>query len=251
LWVAGLAVAAAAAYVQGWLGTALPPPGQVERALSYHLDELRGRPPAFAREGRFLAVLCVLDGDDAEETMLKALARALSAHEAIDVVLDWRRIALEGAALGPARDAAQLRALGIARLYRADVVLWGEVAKAGEGLRVHLQGGDRTDTRDLVFDKGFLKDETRKEFAGTVGAILAAVALAAARPATEGQGRYLADTLRPVAARLSRLVQRGLDAVPPAQRGAVHLARGDALTVIGEQSDDSMNGGSVEPRRRA
>ncbi len=35
-----------------------------------------------------------------------------------------------GAARGPARDAAQLRALEIARQHRADVVLWGEVAKA-------------------------------------------------------------------------------------------------------------------------
>ncbi len=79
---------------------------------------------------------------------------------------------------------------------------------------MRLQGGDRTETRDLVFDKGSLKDETRKEFAGTVGAILA-------------------DTLKPVAARLSRFVQRGLDAVPPARRGAVHLAYGKALFDLG------------------
>src|SRR5688500_12270768 len=93
--VAGLgAVAggAAAAYAKGWLGTALPPPGQAARFIRFRLDQYRGRSPVHAREGRFLAVLCCLDGDDAQETMLKALARALDAHEAMDVVLDWRRL---------------------------------------------------------------------------------------------------------------------------------------------------------------
>ena len=156
----------------------------------------------------------------------------------MDVVLDWRRLGLGGAARGLAREAAQLRALEIARLYRADVILWGEVAKAGEGLRLHLQGGGQSETRDLIFDKGFLKEEIRKEFAGAVGAIVVAAALASVRPITEQQGQYLAATLKPVAARLSRLVERGLDAVPPADRGALHLAHGDALAVIGEQSGD-------------
>ena len=234
----GAAAAAAGAWAKGWLGTALPPPGQVARFLRFRLDELRGRTPAYARDGRFLAVLCCLDGDDAQETMLKALARAFDAHEAMDVALDWRRLGLGGAARGPAREAAQLRALEIARLYRADVILWGEVAKAGEGLRLHLQGGGQSETRDLIFDKGFLKEEIRKEFAGAVGAIVVAAALASVRPITEQQGQYLAATLKPVAARLSRLVERGLDAVPPADRGALHLAHGDALAVIGEQSGD-------------
>ncbi len=123
----GLVWGASEAWAKGWLGTKLPAPGQVSRFLRHRWRGLRREPTELAREGRFLAVLCCLQGDDAQETTLQALARAFDPHDAIDVVLDWRRVSLGGAARGPAREAAGRWALGIARTYRADVVVWGKV----------------------------------------------------------------------------------------------------------------------------
>lgn len=110
----------------------------------------------------------------------------------------------------------------------------GDAAKAGEGWRFHIQGGDRIESRDLTFNKGFLKEEIKKEFAEALGTVVAAVALASVRPVTEQQGRYLAATMRPVADRLTRLVKSGLEALSLTDRGALHIARGDALAKIGE-----------------
>ena len=127
--LAGFRAAGLGAWAKGWLGGLAPAPGQVERFARHKWRELRRRPATFAREGRVLAALCCLEGDDAQGTTLKALARAFDAHEAMDVVLDWRRLSLEGGARGPAREAAQGRALAIGRTFGADVVVRGEVAR--------------------------------------------------------------------------------------------------------------------------
>jgi tetratricopeptide (TPR) repeat protein len=122
----------------------------------------------------------------------------------------------------------------VRRRFAADIVLWGEVPKQGESLKLFLLGAGQQQTQTITFDKGLARARPDDTF----GPVLAAVALAQIAPATEEAGRYLADRLQPVATRLKALLADPR-LVPVPQRGSLHHALGLALAVIGEQTGDN------------
>lgn len=131
------------------------------------------------------------------------------------------------------RVAASAAADRVLRDYRADLVLWGEVVKQGDSMRLFLRGTGKQETQVLVFDKGLAKERPD----GVLGAVVCAVAVSQVAPATQEAGRYLAAQLRPVAGRLEALL-RDTRMVPVGERGSLHHALGLAFCVIGEQAGE-------------
>jgi tetratricopeptide (TPR) repeat protein len=190
------------------------------------------------QDGRFLAVVCCLDGDDAADANMRIVARALRAEQTLQVVLDWRRIAVGDAADQTAAELrARQRADEIGRQYRADLVVWGEVAKSGEGLRLHFQAVGQILTRDLTVSKGFLDAAYKEPLNSLLGLVAATAALSEVASLTD-TGRFVADRLEPLADRLKRALEdRALD-LDPGQRAGLWHSLGVALAQIGEQRGD-------------
>jgi exonuclease VII small subunit len=123
--------------------------------------------------------------------------------------------------------------------HDADVLVWGEVAGANQVLRLRFlsrTGRIGSDT------KGYPLTETLElptEFHVDFGQVLYMTALSAVGPATEMQGKYLVDLLRPAARKVERLLDRPPPGLPPETIAHVHVAYGMAATVLGEQMGDS------------
>jgi tetratricopeptide (TPR) repeat protein len=167
-------------------------------------------------------------------------------------VLDWRRIAVGDAADQTAAELrARRRALEIGAQYRADLVVWGEVAKSGEGLRLHFQAAGQIFTRDLAVSKGFLDAAHKEPLNSLLGLVAATAALSEIASLTD-TGRFVADRLEPLADRLKRALEhRALDLDPGQRAGLWHLL-GVALAQIGEQrGDDAALREAVDAYRAA
>ncbi len=89
----------------------------------------------------------------------------------------------------------------------ADILIWGEVAKTDHVLRLRFLSraaeGDET-AKGYVFDEAL---ELPPEFGVDFGQVLYMTALSAVGPATEMQGKYLVDLLRPAAQKVERLLE--------------------------------------------
>ncbi len=135
--------------------------------------------------------------------------------------------------------------------HDADVLVWGEVAGADQILRLRFlsrvdQVGSDT--------KGYPLTETLElptEFHVDFGQVLYMTALSAVAPATEMQGQYLVDLLRPAAQKIERLLEWPPPGFPPGALADVHLAYGNAAAVLGKQSGDSVWLKSAEKSFRA
>lgn len=242
-WLAGILAFVAglvAVWVRGWLLWLVPVSyPQAGRFLRFRWVELFRWPVVAKQEGRFLVLVCCLEGDDATDSAMRVVARALRTEASLQPVLDWRRISLgDSADQTRAELRARERAVQVGRQYRADVIVWGEVAKAGEGLRLHFHGADQLmPPRDLTISKGFLDAAYREPLYSLLGLIAATTALAEVAALTN-TGSFVADRLEPLAQRL----QQVLDAPPPGldaeRRAELHGALGLALFQIGEQRGD-------------
>jgi hypothetical protein len=221
------------AWVRGYLSGFLPPLPRVMRAVGNTARQCRRGSAPVADEGSYHLVLCGLDGDDHNEGTLRLLRHALNPQDypMLRVTLSARCIRL-----GPwhaRRDATagSAQADRVLREHGADAVLWGEVPKQGDSLRFFLRGAGRQETQILPFDKGLANNRPD----GTLGTVLAAVALSQITPVTEEAGHYLASRLRPVAARLEALLADPR-LVPVTEAGHLHHALGVTLGVIGDRA---------------
>ncbi|MFZ4410115.1 MAG: hypothetical protein ACOYOH_22405 [Paracraurococcus sp.] len=221
------------AWVWGGLAGAVPPAPMVARAIHHRLLRWRGRPVADVKAGQYHLILCGLDGDDVREGTLRLLQHALDPTEypMLHVTLAGRRIRRDPQ--DRERVAAAAAADRALRDYRADLVLWGEVVKQGDSLRLFLRGAGKQETQVLVFDKGLAKERPD----AALGTVVCAVALSQVAPVTQEAGRYLAARLWPVVGRLEALL-RDPRLIQEAERGALHHALGAALSVIGNQAGD-------------
>ena len=223
-------------WVGGYLGGFLPPPPRVIRAVQNGIRGARVRRASALNAGRYHLVVCGLDGDDAKESTLRLLRIALNPQDypMLNVTFSARCIRLGAwyARRDPTAGSAQADRL--LRTHGADAVLWGEVPKGGDSLRLFLRGAGQQVTETIVFDKGLVKDRPDR----ALGPVLAAIALSQIAPATEEAGHHLADRLRPVASSLKALLAEPR-LVPAAQGANLRHALGGALTVIGEQSGDN------------
>ena len=135
-------------------------------------------------------------------------------------------------------EAAAKRGQGWLSRRDADVLVFGEWIEKGEALNLHfLPVGGSGDFRQHAFklESGLLKGD----FSEAVGAQLQAVALATVTPVTEESGKYLVETLRPVAVHLERLIHFPPSGLSAGQLADVQSALGLALYAIGDQAGDN------------
>jgi hypothetical protein len=158
-------------------------------------DHWPSRQPEVAPEV-FRILISTLSGDDASGTQTNAVVRAFQGQQAIDAVSSCRVLKIRGAGLTAEETAAKMGWEWLTQ-RKADVLIFGEVLPKGEAVNLHfLTSRSLHDFTAKPFrvETGLL----RAEFQEAAAAQLQAVALAAVRPATEPQGKYLVQTLRPV-----------------------------------------------------
>lgn len=230
VWIIGAVGLLIGAWFRGWLLWLVPVSyPQAGRFLRFRWIELFRWPVVAKQDGRFLALVCCLDGDDAADTNTRIVSRALRTEGSLQVVLDWRRVAVGDVAdQTEAELRARRRALEIGAQYRADVVAWGEVAKSGEGLRLQFQAAGAIVTRDLTVSKGFL-DAAHKEPLNSLLGLVAATAALSEIAVLTGTGQFVADRLEPLADRLKRALDDASLAFDGRQRAELQFSLALAL----------------------
>ena len=151
------------------------------------------RPPD---PSHFTILVADLDGDpDGKQT--RHVVRALEGQDGIRVLRDGRCLKVEE--MGD-RAANVSAALARGRQWlsekNAEVLIWGDATEANKVLHLRLLGaggsGDGAATGYALGETYDLPEDFGRDFSD----VLVAVALATVRPATERQGRYVADLLR-------------------------------------------------------
>jgi hypothetical protein len=213
----------AVAYLRGVLddiiGNVLPNGAEISclgrEWVADHWPLHRPKEPADA----FRILIATLDGDDSSRTLTHAVERAFQGQQAIDIVSTCRVLKIRGAGIAVEDAAAKTGDEWLAS-RKADVLVFGEVLPKGVALNLHfLTSGASHDftAKSFRLESGLLRDK----FKEAAAAQLQAVALAAVRPATEQQGKYLVQNLRPVVARLQRIAESPPPGMSPSGRAAV------------------------------
>jgi tetratricopeptide (TPR) repeat protein len=185
----------------------------------------------------FRILLGTLDHDDANRTLTEVVVRAFQGEKGIEAVETCRVLKIEGGGDRIEEAAAKRGQVWLSR-RDADVLVFGEWIEKGEALNLHfLAFGGSGDFHQHAFklETGLLKGD----FSEAMGAQLQAVALATVKPATEESGKYLVETLRPVAVRLEQLIHFPPSGLSTGQLADVQLALGLALSTIGDQAGDN------------
>ncbi len=234
--------ASAVAYLKGIfddiIGNVLPKGAEIScLGREWVVDHLPFRQPEVAPDV-FRILIATLDGDDTSGTLTYAVVRAFQGQQAIDAVSTCRVLRIQGAGLTAEEAAAKIGGKWLAG-RKADVLIFGEVLPKGEALNLQfLTSGPLHDftAKSFRFDSGLLTDE----FKEAAAAQLQAAALAAVNPATEQQGEYLVQTLRPVAVRLRRIAESPPPGMSPTGMATVQFSLGQALNAIGDQAGDNQ-----------
>jgi tetratricopeptide (TPR) repeat protein len=119
--------------------------------------------------------------------------------------------------------------------YDADVLIWGEVVKVDQMLRLWFTtsgdqkaaGASRYKLDETILPKNFHED---------IAIQLVAVALTGVQPATERVGNYLAAILRPVAAKIRLILDSSSSGLTNFQKGDLYHAFGLAAMTVGDQA---------------
>lgn len=232
--------ASAVAYLKGIfddiIGNVFPKGAEIScSAREWVADHWPSRQPEV---GAFRILISTLSGDDANGTQTNAVVRAFQGQQAIDVFSSCRVLKIPGAGL-TAEEAAAKRGWEWLTQRKADVLIFGEVLPKGEALNLHFLTSrsfhDFT-AKPFRVESGLLKGE----FQEAAAAQLQAVALAAVSPATEQQGKYLVQTLRPVVVRLMRIATSPPPGMSPTGMAAIQFSLGKALVTIGDQAGDNQ-----------
>jgi len=244
--VKAIVLAALTASVSGWLrGTfdtilreLLPSGAEISCVgREWIIDHRPFRQPEPTKK-KFRILVATLDHDDAARKLTEAVVRAFPGEKGIDAIETCRVLKIEGAGERIEEAAAKGGQEWLSR-RDADVLVFGEAIGKGEALNLHFLpiGGSRDFRQHAIELKygGVLKGD----FSEAVGAQLQAVALATVKPATEESGKYLVETLRPVADRLEQLIQFPPSGLSAGQLADIRFALGLALETIGEQAGDN------------
>lgn len=217
------------AAVEGWA----PSPAQLRCQVMRRLQK-----PAPTQKPKFKILLAWLDNDrTGQQTRhVAAVFHSIDGLE-VDGLCQCLRIAAHGSQDRAKAEAAR-RGRDLLERHGADLLVWGEVAKADEVLRLWFLGRQdgatdpgrnyRLDT-ETILPIGFVAD---------LGAQIVATALAQVAPATERAGTYLVALLEPIAAKLGHLLAHPLPGLSAEQRGALYHAQGLATAILGAQSGE-------------
>ena len=187
----------------------------------------------------FTMLVADLDGDtDGRQT--GHVVRALEGQAGIRVLRDGRCLRIEEVGDRASNIAA---AMEKGRKWlagkNADVLIWGEVTEANRVLHLRLLGaagpGEATATGYALGETYDLPEDFGRDFSD----VLVAAALAAAKPATEQRGRYIADLLSAPIVKLERLSDSPPAGFSQENIAAVRFAFATAAGVLGEQSGRS------------
>lgn len=118
------------------------------------------------------------------------------------------------------------------------LLIWGEVIKVGKNRTVELHFVTVQDDGAKIRDFKFTTENRVDNIAPAIGVALGAVASALALPATEEQGKYIADRMKPLAERLEPSVKNLPAAFSDDDKGQVLHAYALLQQTIGEQSGD-------------
>jgi tetratricopeptide (TPR) repeat protein len=144
------------------------------------------------------------------------------------------------------RDAFEAKARALLAKRRGDVLVSGEVANAGKGIRLRILPSDRNvqarrDTPEARRPGEYQLTETGLplDFDQDFNVVLLAVVVSSVAPATERQGHYLVDVLEPAAGRLKHLCVHMPGGLDPDQCGSLWHALGLATSLLGKQIGES------------
>lgn len=188
-------------------------------------EAMTNDPPPAA--DRFRILIATIDGDDSDKKYTRHIDSTFFSRQGIDRVPTCRILRVSGGE-------EQIRAAATARDWldrrHADLLIGGQLLK--DRLHIWFIGKQDRNFQAAYFDP----KDLREDFASTQ---LLAIALTAVDPATEQQGKYLVEILRPVTSRLRHLLQDPAG-FSDEQRAQLHHALGLGLVVVGEQSGDSQ-----------
>ena len=236
-WLWGIVSTIGAGLLVAWLGglmnQVVPAPARAWLLAGNLVSDDLPRP-----DDGFRIVLCWLENDDSGfDTRLVELA--FSGVGGIELVRSARIVAAPGA-LDEWRERMKASAREVLDDWNADLAIAGFVRRSGERLSLWFvpRTGDGTlgrADRDYGLDDvtlgGDFHDDLRAEL---VSAALTAVAPLAG---SKARGRVVVDGLEEVAGRLAALLD-GPTISRAERRGALEMARGNALVVLGEREAD-------------
>ena len=233
-WLLGIAGSVLVAFITSWaagfFNQLLPPPSRALLSLENVLRSDSQRP-----EDGFRVVLSWLE-DDSSGKDTKNVEDAFSGVDGIKLVRSARIVEASGAS-EHWREEMRQSARMVLEDWNADLAVVGLVKKPGEVLSlwfVPRSGEGTLDRGDYPYK---LEDVTlRKDFHDDLRAQLTAVALAAVAPlaGNEVRGRVLEKGLRGVTEQLSILL-KGPTIDSPEHRANLHMALGNALSILGER----------------
>ena len=185
----------------------------------------------------FRILVATLDHDDANRTLTEAVVRAFQGEKGIEAIETCRVLKIEG---GGERieEVAAKRGQGWLSRRDADVLVFGEwIKRERRSTSIFFQLGAVATSANMLLS--WRPASSRGTSARQWGRKFKAVALATVKPATEESGKYLVETLRPVAVRLEQLIHFPPSGLSAGQLADVQFALGLALNIIGEQAGDN------------
>ena len=222
-------VIVAVAGVAGWLFSGQPTPGE-----AWHWLESQFVDPATGTH--FSVLIADLEGD-ADGSQTEQLAEALSDSRGLQVIQLGRVLKI-----GNVGDVKQniAKAEGTGRTWlrekKADVLVWGR--DTGTFLKLRFLSAGAPGRPDGLgrFGEVF---ELPRGFGPALGTQIVSLTLIAVAPATEAQGTYLVELLKPTALKLKKLLDDKSPGFESEQRSRLQHSFGVAATVLGEQTGDS------------
>ena len=236
LWgiVSAVIVGLVVAWSVGLMNQVVPAPARARLLVENLFSDNHPRP-----DDGFRIVLCWLENDDSGfDTRLVELA--FSGVGGIELVRSARIVAAQGAS-DEWREGMRAGVREALDEWNADLAIAGFVRKSGELLSLWFvpRSGDGTLGRA---DRAYRLDQVRLggDFHDDFRAELASVALTVVAPlaGSKARGRVVVDGLEEAAGRLAVLLD-GPTIVRGERRGALEMARGNALVVLGERVGDS------------
>jgi tetratricopeptide (TPR) repeat protein len=204
---------------------------------------IRRRDMPLPRGDRFVVLVADLQGDDESKSHTRHVVRALEPYRGLDL----QRIGPGPEWLAGSRDDFEAEGRKLLEWRRGDVLISGEVAVKDKSLHVRVLPADPSVRPQLEVREGrrtgeypLVETGLPLDFDRDFDAVLTALVLSAAAPATERQGEYLVEVLEPVAGRLQQLCREMKPGLDPDHRGALWHSLGLAAVTLGGQKGDNI-----------
>ena len=200
--------------------------------VRWHLNF--GNPP---NSGRFVILVARLDRDT-DGTQTDHVITSLGTEPGFDVIPTCQILRLDRLGMTPVdqRVAAEHDGRALLESWNADLLIWGRVRSADQGLALAFlpRMGQRTTGKPYY---PLTEHRVPKGFGKDFAVAMVALAAASASPATELQGKYVASILRRIVPKLKSFAAAS-SGLSPDQRGRLWNWMGLAAAVLGAQSGE-------------